>query len=86
MSERVAARSWQGGGAPRTGGAQANDNEARCDAAGREPGIPIRVSSKRPRIQAESSRELLRIVCQPFEDELVHSRRIFFGQVMAKPR
>ncbi len=45
MSERMAARSWQGGGAPRTGGAQANDNEARCDVGSREPGIPIRASS-----------------------------------------
>ncbi len=40
MSERMAARSWRGGGA------QANDNKARCDADDREPGIPIRASSK----------------------------------------
>ncbi len=46
MSERMATRSWRGGGAPRTGGAQANDNKARCDADDREPGISIRVSSR----------------------------------------
>ncbi len=46
MSEWMAARSWRGGGAPRTGGAQANDNKARRDADDREPGIPIRASSK----------------------------------------
>ncbi len=40
IRERVAARSWQGGGAPRTGSAQANDNEARCDAGTGEPSTP----------------------------------------------
>ncbi len=45
IRERVAARRWQGGGAPRTGGAQANDNEARCDADASEPSTPIRASS-----------------------------------------
>ncbi len=45
IRERVAARSWQDGGAPHTGGAQANDNEASCDAVAREPSTPTRASS-----------------------------------------